>query len=125
MIDERDFILNKLEIAETRYISSFRISTPEPSLLSNPPVPRQAPPPEDGDDLKRQISRPQALAGYRVSNVFLDPLEGTALNRLFCSIVIALAANELKSKIRLLPYLVHQRHTLHPNNTINYELSVG
>lgn len=67
LIDERDFILNKLEIAETRYISSFRISTPEPSLLSNPPVPRQAPPPEDGDDLKRQISRPQALAGYRVS----------------------------------------------------------
>ncbi|KAF7307698.1 MPN domain-containing protein [Mycena kentingensis (nom. inval.)] len=32
LIDERDEILENLEMAETRYISSFRITTPDPSV---------------------------------------------------------------------------------------------
>ncbi|KAK7029822.1 MPN domain-containing protein [Favolaschia claudopus] len=32
LIDERDEILENLEIAETRYISSFRLTTPDPSI---------------------------------------------------------------------------------------------
>ncbi|KAG5220622.1 MPN domain-containing protein [Salix suchowensis] len=41
LIDERDEILENLEIAETRYISSFRLSTPDPSIadFQAPPVP--------------------------------------------------------------------------------------
>ncbi|KNZ80609.1 hypothetical protein J132_04851 [Termitomyces sp. J132] len=32
LIDERDEILENLEIAETRYIASFRVTTPDPSI---------------------------------------------------------------------------------------------
>ena len=32
LIDERDEILENLEIAETRYIGSFRVTTPDPSV---------------------------------------------------------------------------------------------
>jgi hypothetical protein len=32
LIGERDEILDNLEVAETRYISSFKISTPDPSI---------------------------------------------------------------------------------------------
>ncbi|KAI0066505.1 hypothetical protein BV25DRAFT_1820469 [Artomyces pyxidatus] len=37
LIEERDEILENLEIAETRYISSFRVSTPEPSIADLQP----------------------------------------------------------------------------------------
>ncbi|KAG5639564.1 hypothetical protein H0H81_012235 [Sphagnurus paluster] len=40
LIDERDEILENLEIAETRYIGSFRVTTPDPSILEfEPPAP--------------------------------------------------------------------------------------
>ena len=32
-MDERDVILENLEIAESKYIKSFRITTPDPSVL--------------------------------------------------------------------------------------------
>ncbi|TDL28546.1 hypothetical protein BD410DRAFT_759887 [Rickenella mellea] len=60
LIDERDRILNNLEIAESRYIYSFRLASPEPSVTEFPV------PPEEANDLKRQISRPRVLgAGAR------------------------------------------------------------
>ncbi|KAG6873836.1 hypothetical protein C0995_010448 [Termitomyces sp. Mi166 len=37
LIDERDEILENLEIAETRYIGSFRVTTPEPSVADFQP----------------------------------------------------------------------------------------
>ncbi|KAJ3721861.1 hypothetical protein C8R42DRAFT_709961 [Lentinula raphanica] len=41
LIEERDEILDNLEIAETRYINSFRLTTPDPSLADwQPPAPR-------------------------------------------------------------------------------------
>ena len=56
LIDERDEILENLEIAETKYISSFRITTPDPSVLDFtlplPPV----------DPNRPYISRPLPLA---------------------------------------------------------------
>jgi hypothetical protein len=55
LIDERDEILENLEIAETRYISSFKLSTPEPSIADFQPQP----PPADPN--RPQISRPRAL----------------------------------------------------------------
>ena len=65
LIAERDQILEQLEIAEARYIASFRLSTPEPSVAELPI------PPQDDGDIKRQISRPRALAGYTVC-IFID-----------------------------------------------------
>ena len=62
LIEERDHILDNLEVAEARYIASFRLSTPEPSVAELP-VP---PDPEDENSIKRQISRPRALASYSV-----------------------------------------------------------
>lgn len=55
LIDERDEILENLEIAETRYISSFRLSTPDPSIadFQAPPVPPK--------DNRPYISRPLPL----------------------------------------------------------------
>ncbi|KIY50674.1 hypothetical protein FISHEDRAFT_38817, partial [Fistulina hepatica ATCC 64428] len=55
LIDQRDELLEELEIAETRYISAFRPATPEPSMLTdlNPP-----------HELNRPyISRPRPLSG--------------------------------------------------------------
>ena len=63
LIEERDRVLDQLEVAETRYVSSFKISTPDPSL-ADMPIPQ--PPPKDDDELgalKRTISRPRALIG--------------------------------------------------------------
>jgi len=58
-IDERDEILENLEIAETRYISSFRLTTPDPSIIDYQP-PAQ-------DPARPYISRPLPLAtGSRV-----------------------------------------------------------
>ncbi|CAL1693980.1 unnamed protein product [Somion occarium] len=61
LIEERDEILENLEIAETKYISSFKLTTPDPSMIDLP-VP---PPPPDGPTTpsKPQISRPRPLAG--------------------------------------------------------------
>ncbi|KAI9444620.1 hypothetical protein H4582DRAFT_2108489 [Lactarius indigo] len=57
LIEERDIILEQLEIAETKYISSFRITTPDPSLLE-----LNAAPAVDTDGIA-YISRPKVLAG--------------------------------------------------------------
>lgn len=60
LIDERDEILENLEIAETRYIGSFRVTTPDPSIADYEP-----PPPEDPN--RPYISRPLPLGpGTRV-----------------------------------------------------------
>ncbi|KAJ7938158.1 hypothetical protein B0H13DRAFT_2301727 [Mycena leptocephala] len=54
LIDERDEILENLEIAETRYISSFRLTTPDPSIADfEPPSPK--------DSTRPYISHPQPL----------------------------------------------------------------
>lgn len=65
LIEERDQILEQLEIAEARYIASFRLSSPEPSIAELPV------PPEDENDIKRQISRPRALTAAPVSGFLL------------------------------------------------------
>ncbi|KII94048.1 hypothetical protein PLICRDRAFT_101453 [Plicaturopsis crispa FD-325 SS-3] len=58
LIDERDEILESLEIAETRYISSFRLSTPDPSIADFEP-----PHPSTEDNNRPVISRPLPLSG--------------------------------------------------------------
>lgn len=60
LIQERDIILNNLEVAEVQYINSFQLSTPFPSITDY-----EAPtlPPLGTSDLKRHISRPKALRG--------------------------------------------------------------
>ncbi|KAJ3557112.1 hypothetical protein NM688_g1642 [Phlebia brevispora] len=62
LIEERDEILERLEIAETKYISSFKLTTPEPSLMDTliPPTPLapDIPPPVPP---KPEISRPRPL----------------------------------------------------------------
>ena len=56
LIEERDIILEQLEIAEAKYISSFRVTTPDPSLLDlNAPR-------SDTDGIA-YISRPKVLGG--------------------------------------------------------------
>ncbi|KAG6851331.1 hypothetical protein H0H93_005729 [Arthromyces matolae] len=54
LIEERDEILENLEIAETRYISSFRVTTPEPSIADFQP-------PLTIDTDRPHISRPLPL----------------------------------------------------------------
>lgn len=64
LIEDRDVILEHLEIAETKYISSFRVTTPEPSIADlNPPA-------GDSEGIAF-ISRPRVLAGSTVRRVFL------------------------------------------------------
>lgn len=60
LIAERDQILQNLEIAEARYIASFRLSTPEPSIADLPM------PPDDKEEMKARISRPKALGAANV-----------------------------------------------------------
>ncbi|TFL07410.1 hypothetical protein BDV98DRAFT_557831 [Pterulicium gracile] len=60
LIDERDEILENLEIAEARYISSFKITTPDPSLADVSMMGRDK---QSADKLK--ISRPRALTDKR------------------------------------------------------------
>lgn len=55
LIEERDQVLENLEIAETRYISSFRLTTPDPSLAD------WEPPQVPQDPNRPQISRPRPL----------------------------------------------------------------
>ena len=54
LIDERDEILENLEIAETKYISSFRVTTPDPSVLDFVPTQPAVP-------SRPNISRPLPL----------------------------------------------------------------
>lgn len=54
LIDERDEILENLEIAETKYISSFRVTTPDPSILDFVPTTPAVP-------SRPHISRPLPL----------------------------------------------------------------
>lgn len=62
MIEERDYILQQLEMAETKYISSFRLATPDASMAD-----LSAPPEEEHGGLKMRISRPRALGGSKAS----------------------------------------------------------
>jgi len=55
LIDERDEILENLEISETKYISSFRVTTPDPSILDF------VPPPPPADPSRPYISKPLPL----------------------------------------------------------------
>jgi hypothetical protein len=57
LIEERDEILDQLEIAETRYIESFRSVTPDPSVADFFS--------EEPDAARPAISRPRPLAGTR------------------------------------------------------------
>lgn len=59
LIHDRDEILENLEIAETKYISSFRVTTPDPSILDFVPTPPPA------DPTRPYISRPLPLAAQR------------------------------------------------------------
>ena len=59
LIHERDEILENLEIAETKYISSFRVTTPDPSVLD---FTLNLPPASDN---RPYISRPLPLAPPR------------------------------------------------------------
>lgn len=62
LIHERDEILDNLEVAETRYISSFKISTPDPSIADLEVLAsyesEEIPP-------RPHIGRPRALVGSR------------------------------------------------------------
>ena len=65
LIDERDEVLENLEIAETKYIQSFRLSTPDPSIADwEPPV---APHTDPGTSMRPEISRPKPLSSATVS----------------------------------------------------------
>ena len=51
--------MGQLEMAEARYIASFKLATPDPSVADLGPAS------DGGNSLKRRISRPKALAGYQ------------------------------------------------------------
>lgn len=59
LIEERDQILENLEISEANYINSFRVTTPDPSILDF------VPPPPPADPNRPYISRPIPLAGQQ------------------------------------------------------------
>lgn len=72
LIEERDEILENLEIAETKYINSFKLSTPDPSIADFYP---SYPPPNDqpqSTSPKPEISRPRPL-GNQVSGRIVRP----------------------------------------------------
>ncbi|KAF8640641.1 hypothetical protein AX17_000298 [Amanita inopinata Kibby_2008] len=60
LIDDRDVILENLEIAETKYTRSFRITTPDPSVLD---FELSIPPSTSG---RPYISTPRPLGTYRM-----------------------------------------------------------
>lgn len=62
LIEERDEILDNLEVAETRYISSFKISTPDPSIAD---LEILAPSGSEETPSRPHIGRPRALVGSR------------------------------------------------------------
>ncbi|RDX50995.1 hypothetical protein OH76DRAFT_1507025 [Lentinus brumalis] len=77
LIDERDEVLENLEIAETKYIQSFRLSTPDPSIADwEPPVP----PPKDKPQTppRPAISRPRPLMGSRRRRRGRNPAYGSS-----------------------------------------------
>ncbi|KAK0246151.1 hypothetical protein EDD85DRAFT_803276 [Armillaria nabsnona] len=61
LIQTRDEILGNLEIAETQYITCFRLTTPDPSLADWVP-------PSAEDPTRPHISRPRPLLGSRRRN---------------------------------------------------------
>ncbi|KAJ6542659.1 hypothetical protein B0H19DRAFT_957413 [Mycena capillaripes] len=79
LIDERDEILENLEIAEARYISSFRLTTPDPSIADfEPPSPK--------DSSRPYISHPQPLRNTSTSR---KPRRKRSLNPAFASSSLA------------------------------------
>lgn len=62
LIEERDEILDNLEVAETRYISSFKVSTPDPSIAD---LQILAPSGSEESPSRPHIGRPRALVGSR------------------------------------------------------------
>jgi hypothetical protein len=78
LIDERDAILENLEIAETRYIASFRVTTPDPSIADF-----QIPPPPDTS--RPYISRPLPLGGPQIHTT----RRRRAINRAFAASSLA------------------------------------
>ncbi|KAF9270732.1 hypothetical protein L218DRAFT_952811 [Marasmius fiardii PR-910] len=60
LIEERDEILENLEIAETKYINSFKLSTPEPSLMTD------FEPSSSRDGSHPHISRPKKFGHRRM-----------------------------------------------------------
>lgn len=63
-------MLNNLEVAETRYINSFKLSTPSPSVIDYevPEEPAEEPQ-RASNSLKQRIGRPRALTGSVVRRV--------------------------------------------------------
>ena len=62
LIDERDEILENLEVAEAKYVQSFRLSTPDPSIADfEPHLSTIAE--EPGSSTRPVVSRPRPLAG--------------------------------------------------------------
>jgi len=74
LIDERDEILENLEIAEAKYISCFRVTTPDPSILDFAPTAAH-------DPSKPYISRPLPL----LPNAHRRSRRKRAVNRAFAS----------------------------------------
>ncbi|KDQ63154.1 hypothetical protein JAAARDRAFT_147164 [Jaapia argillacea MUCL 33604] len=74
LIEERDEILENLEVAETKYISSFRLSTPDPSVADLLMKDEEVPEP------RLQISRPRPLASAstRRKNRTRNPAYGSS-----------------------------------------------
>jgi hypothetical protein len=62
LIGERDEILDNLEVAETRYISSFKISTPDPSIADLDVLALSG---SEETPSRPHIGRPRALVGSR------------------------------------------------------------
>ena len=66
LIEERDEILENLEVAETRYISSFKISTPDPSIAD---LETCAPPASEEISPRPHIGRPRTLGRSVITSV--------------------------------------------------------
>jgi calcium permeable stress-gated cation channel len=60
LIEQRDEILENLEIAETKYIRSFRVSTPDPSIADHLSTVGER---SEGGEGRPHISRPRPLGG--------------------------------------------------------------
>ncbi|CAK5270978.1 unnamed protein product [Mycena citricolor] len=99
LIDERDEILENLELAETRYISSFRLTTPDPSVLDFEP--RSAP---EGEDPSRPyISHPLPLRNQTVTR---RPRRKRSLNPAF-------AASSLAPRSFVAPSVYYKLNRVH------------
>ncbi|KAJ7141880.1 hypothetical protein C8R43DRAFT_892427 [Mycena crocata] len=94
LIDERDEILDNLEIAETRYISSFRLTTPDPSIAE------WEPPASPKDPSRPYISHPQPLRNGSTSR---KPRRKRSINPAF-------AASSLAPTSFVAPSLYYKLH---------------